>query len=85
MEHERIIFTYEIRPGQMIRVGAIGDVNIEMIEALKAFVEFQEKFIKRALWLDVQTPLTVGISVYPENALFKTSGASKIDGAVDNK
>ena len=46
MENERVIFSQEIQPEQTIRIFAIGDIDTEMLEALKAFVEFQEKRVK---------------------------------------
>ena len=49
MENERVIFSQEIRPDQTIRIFAIGDIDAEMLEALKAFVEFQEKRVKSTI------------------------------------
>ena len=78
MENERVIYSHELRPGQTIRIFALGAVDNDMVDALKAFAELQEKLANRASWRDVQTPVdfTVGIPTYPENALFKTPSAS---------
>jgi hypothetical protein len=42
MENERVVFYHEIRPNQSFRIVATGDVDAEMIKALKAFADFQE-------------------------------------------
>ena len=46
MANERVIFAHELRPDQSFRIVAAGDVDAKMVDALKAFANFQETLLK---------------------------------------
>jgi hypothetical protein len=45
MANERVIFAHELRPDQSFRIVASGEVDAEMVNALKAFADFQAKLV----------------------------------------
>jgi hypothetical protein len=45
MENERVVFAHELRPNQSFRIVVTGVVDAEMINALRAFAEFQSKLV----------------------------------------
>jgi len=47
MANERVVFAHELRPNQSFRVLVTGDIDSEMVDALKAFAEFQSKIIPK--------------------------------------
>lgn len=47
MDNERVVFAHEIRPNQSFRIVVEGEVDAEMVEAMKAFAEFQAKLVSR--------------------------------------
>lgn len=48
MENERVVFAHELRPNQSFRVIVRGELDKDMVSALKKFAEFQELLVKDA-------------------------------------
>ncbi len=47
--NERIVFAHELRPNQRFRILVTGDLDKAMIDALKAFADFQSKLVAQTI------------------------------------
>lgn len=48
MANERVVFAHEIRPNQALKIVVTGEVDEDMVKALKAFAEFQGMLVASA-------------------------------------